>query len=92
MGYGAARAKAIQDGKYDEPEKSDGKQEKDTRNKGQPNVEWWMSKVESLGDKAAQLTVQDVQEMIAAEWTGTVSPTTLYNWQQRANKARERND
>jgi len=92
MGAGAAWTMAVEHGKYVDSDKDVSEQPKLTRVQGAPDVEWWRDKVASLNGGAEQLTVNDVRELVLAEYTDLPSPTTLYNWKNQANKAREDGD
>jgi len=87
MLLGIAYTHAVQSGRFDEQVKSTPVQQVDNRAQGKPHHDWWLHKLDSLDGRGAQLNTRDVQEMIEAEWTGTVSSTTLYNW---AKEAKER--
>lgn len=84
MGAGIAWTQAVQDGKFDEPERE---KTEPKRKRGRPDVEWWRTRSAQLDGQRAQLTADDVRELVLSEWTDSPSPTTLYAWAQEARES-----
>lgn len=82
MLLGIAYTHAVQSGRFE----SASVQTVDKRARGKPNHEWWLHKLASLDGKRVQMVWQDVQKLVEAEWTETVSASTLHNWAREARR------
>lgn len=80
MLLGIAYTHAVQSGRFE----SASVQTVDKREQGKPSHEWWLHKLDSLDGQRVQMTWQVVQELVKAEWTETVSASTLHNWAKEA--------
>lgn len=87
VSLGASYARAVQDGKYDEPETTKPEPKRDRRTSGKPSIDWWRERLDSLNGEREQMTPDRVREIVLSEWTESPGNTTLYNWSQEAKES-----